>query len=85
MVILPVELIDDNGTECQVGEEGEICIPIKNGIPAGDIKSYRENEEATKEAFSDDYYHTGDKAWVDEDGYFWFIGRSDDVIKSSGS
>lgn len=77
-------LIDDNGTECQVGEEGEICIPIKDGIPAGIIKSYRENEIATKEAFHDNFYHTGDKAWMDEDGYYWFIGRSDDVIKSSG-
>ncbi|MDF2686863.1 MAG: AMP-dependent synthetase and ligase, partial [Clostridia bacterium] len=79
-----VKLIDLNGEECQVGEEGEICITIKNGIPAGIVQRYRGDDELTKSVMYDGYYHTGDMAWRDEDGYFWFIGRGDDVIKSSG-
>ncbi len=79
-----IKIIDANGVECQAGEEGEICISTKNGIPAGIVTRYRNNPEATAEAFHDGYYHTGDMAWKDEDGYIWFIGRGDDVIKSSG-
>ena len=77
-------LIDENGEECEVGVEGEICIPLKNGRPAGLVCEYRSNPEKNAAAFRDGYYHTGDMAWRDEQGYIWFIGRNDDVIKSSG-
>ena len=79
-----VDIITPEGKSCEVGETGEIVISTKNGIPAGLFKGYYLNEEATKEAWHDGYYHTGDTAWRDEDGYFWYVGRVDDVIKSSG-
>ena len=81
---LGIKLLDDNGNEAQVGEEGEICINIKDGIPAGIFHGYRNDPEATAEVMYDGWYHTHDMAWRDEDGYIWFIGRGDDVIKSSG-
>ena len=79
-----IKLLDDNGNECEPGDEGEICVPIANGHPAGLFVEYRGNPKKNAEAFRDGYYHTGDMAWMDEDGYIWFIGRNDDVIKSSG-
>ncbi len=79
-----VKLLDANGEECEVGAEGEICIPIADGRPAGLIVEYWKNDEKNAKSFHDGYYHTGDMAWKDEDGYIWFIGRNDDVIKSSG-
>ena len=82
---LGIRLISqETGEECEAGEEGEVCIDIKNGIPAGIVRCYRNNPEATAKAMFNGYYHTGDMAWKDEDGYYWFIGRDDDVIKSSG-
>ena len=63
---------------------GEICINVKNGAPCGLFMGYYRDEEKTKEAMHDGYYHTGDTAWRDEDGYYWYVGRKDDVIKSSG-
>lgn len=79
-----VRLLRPDGTECEDGEKGEICIIIGDEKPLGLFKGYYRDEERTKEAWHDGIYHTGDMAWRDEDSYFWFVGRTDDVIKSSG-
>ena len=79
-----VELLSDDDKPVADGEVGEICINVKNGAPCGLFTGYYGDEEKTKEAMHDGYYHTGDTAWRDEDGYFWYVGRKDDVIKSSG-
>lgn len=81
---LGVKLLNEDGEESLVGEEGEICINIKDGIPAGIFTGYRSDAVSTAEVMYDGWYHTRDMAWKDEDGYIWFIGRGDDVIKSSG-
>ena len=77
------EIKRDDGTRCNTGETGEICIKM-DGHPAGIMMEYYRNPEKTSEAIYDGWYHTGDTAWCDEDGYFWYVGRNDDVIKSSG-
>jgi acetyl-CoA synthetase len=79
-----IVLRDEHGEPCPPGVEGEICIRIDSGRPAGFFSCYLNDEAMTSRAMQDGYYHTGDKAWVDEDGYFWFLGRVDDLIKSSG-
>ena len=79
-----VELIDDDGNPVASGEEGEIVINIRKGIPLGIAVCYYNNEEETKATWKDGWYHTGDLAWRDEDGFYWYVGRKDDVIKSSG-
>ena len=79
-----VRIMNPDGTLCSAGETGEIVIKTDEKIPAGLFKCYYGNEEATHEAWHDGYYHTGDTAWQDEEGYFWYVGRVDDVIKSSG-
>ena len=79
-----VLLLRPDGTQCEDGEKGEICISTINSKPIGLFKGYYRDEEKTHEAWHDGIYHTGDMAWRDEDGYFWFVGRTDDVIKSSG-
>ena len=79
-----VHLLDIEGNEVETGETGEICINIKNGLPCGLAYCYEGNEEVTAETWRDGYYHTGDLAWMDEDGFYWYVGRADDVIKSSG-
>ncbi len=79
-----VRLLRPDGTECEDGEKGEICILIGDEKPLGLFKGYYRDEERTKEAWHDGVYHTGDMAWRDQDSYFWFVGRTDDVIKSSG-
>ncbi len=79
-----LRILDENGTECAVGEEGEICIDISNGIPPGVFHGYSKDDAATNAVMYNGNYHTGDMAWKDEDGYIWFVGRGDDVIKSSG-
>lgn len=79
-----VRLLRPDATECEDGEKGEICIVIGDEKPLGLFKGYYRDEEKTKEAWHDGIYHTGDMAWRDEDSYFWFVGRTDDVIKSSG-
>ena len=79
-----VHLLDPDGNEVNTGESGEICINISNGLPCGLAYCYEGNEEVTAETWRDGYYHTGDVAWKDEDGFFWYVGRADDVIKSSG-
>ena len=82
--IYNVELLDNDGKPVPTGETGEICINIKGGLPCGLAVEYYRDTEHTKETWRDGYYHTGDTAWKDEDGYYWFVGRVDDVIKSSG-
>ncbi len=79
-----IDIINGSGESCGIGESGEIVVNLKNGTPKGLFLGYYNNEEKTKEVIYDGYYHTGDVAWRDEDGYFWYVGRIDDVIKSSG-
>ena len=79
-----VHLLDIEGKEVDTGETGEICINISNGLPCGLAYAYEGNEEVTAETWRDGFYHTGDLAWKDEDGFYWYVGRADDVIKSSG-
>ena len=79
-----VKLLDADGNEVPTGENGEICIDISNGLPCGLAYAYEGNEQITAETWHDGFYHTGDLAWKDEDGFFWYVGRVDDVIKSSG-
>ncbi len=79
-----VHLLSPEGEEVEAGENGEICINIANGLPCGLAYSYEGNPEITAETWRDGYYHTGDLAWCDEDGFLWYVGRADDVIKSSG-
>lgn len=79
-----IKLMDNNGNLCDVGEEGEIVIETSEEKPPGLFRGYYRDPEKTKETWHDGYYHTGDTAWMDEDGYLWFVGRNDDIIKSSG-
>lgn len=73
-----------DGTSAAVGEVGEIVIKTDKKVPCGLFRGYYRNDEKTLEAWHDGAYHTGDTAWRDEDGYFWYVGRTDDLIKSSG-
>lgn len=82
--IYDVSLVDADGNSVPVGETGEIVVSVKGGAPCGLFCGYYGDEEKTKEVWHDGYYHTGDTAWCDEDGYYWYVGRVDDVIKSSG-
>ena len=79
-----VHLLDADGNEVKRGEAGEICINISEGLPCGLAYAYEGNEEITAETWREGFYHTGDLAWMDEDGFLWYVGRADDVIKSSG-
>lgn len=79
-----VDLVNGEGRSVEDGEQGQIVIHTDHGKPVGLFKEYYRDEERTKEAWHDGVYYTGDVAWRDEDGYLWFVGRADDVIKSSG-
>ena len=79
-----IDLIRADGSPCEDGEKGEIVVRVDRRKPIGLFKEYYRDEELTQEAWHDGLYHTGDMAWRDEDGYYWFEGRIDDVIKSSG-
>ena len=79
-----VDIIHPDGRSCDTGEVGEIVIKIDHGRPFGMYAGYYHDEELTAKAFEGGIYHTCDTAWKDEDGYFWFVGRTDDMIKSSG-
>ena len=79
-----IDLIRSDGSSCEDGEKGEIIVRIDKHRPIGLFNEYYRDEELTNKVCCDGIYHTGDVAWRDEDGYFWFVGRSDDVIKSSG-
>ncbi|MEA5020332.1 MAG: AMP-binding protein [Gordonibacter sp.] len=78
-----LEILREDGSVCDTGETGEVCIDISTKAPGIMLEYYR-NVAKTAEAMTDGWYHTGDTAWRDEDGYFWYVGRNDDVIKSSG-
>ena len=80
----PVELIDRDGEPVGTGEVGEIVIRTQPGKICGLVVEYYNNPEATAEVWAGGVYHTGDTAWRDEDGYYWYVGRTDDLIKSSG-
>ena len=79
-----MDIVDENGKSVPVGETGEIVIRTDKHTPCGLFMGYYRDEEKTREAWSGGVYHTGDTAWRDEDGYFFYVGRTDDVIKSSG-
>ena len=79
-----IDLIKPDGTPCEDGEKGEIVVRTNAGKPVGLFKYYYRDDELTNNVWHDGLYHTGDVAWRDEDGYYWFEGRIDDVIKSSG-
>ena len=82
--IYDVDIVDPDGNSVPDGETGEIVVRTKDGAPCGLFAGYFRDEEKTKEVWYNDCYHTGDTAWRDEDGFFWYVGRVDDVIKSSG-
>ncbi|MBQ6153897.1 MAG: AMP-binding protein [Ruminococcus sp.] len=82
--IFDIHLIDKDGNEVPDGEPGEVVINISKGMPCGLAVYYYNDVEATKKTWRQGYYHTGDLAWRDEDGFYWYVGRADDVIKSSG-
>ena len=79
-----VDIVDPDGNSVPVGEVGEIVVRTSERVPCGLFLGYYKNQEKTDEAWHDGYYHTGDTAWRDEDGFYWYVGRVDDVIKSSG-
>ncbi len=82
--IYDVSIVDADGNPVPTGETGEIVVNVKNGAPCGLFTGYYNAPEKTAEVWHDGYYHTGDTAWCDEDGFYWYVGRVDDVIKSSG-
>lgn len=79
-----IQLLDEGGRPVPDGTVGEICVSLKDGRPTGLFQEYHKNEKLTTQAFRDGYYHTGDVAYRDSDGYYWFVGRNDDLIKTSG-
>jgi len=79
-----IDLLREDGSSCKMGEEGEIVVRTDKRKPYGMFSGYFRDEELTNNVWKNDIYYTGDVAWKDEDGYCWFVGRNDDVIKSSG-
>ncbi len=79
-----LSILDESGRTCEANEEGEISIRTDKNRPVGLFEGYYKDEARTASVWKDDLYRTGDTAWMDEDGYIWFVGRSDDIIKSSG-
>ena len=80
-----LELLNEQGEEAEVGDEGEMSLRTDNGqLPPGLFIGYLRDDELTASRWHDGFYHVGDMAWKDEDGYLWFVGRADDVIKTSG-
>lgn len=79
-----IDLIRPDGSSCEDGEKGQIVVKVGKDKPLGLFKGYYRDEELTRQTWHDGIYYTGDIAWRDEDGYYWFVGRADDVIKSSG-
>ena len=82
--LYPVDLVDPDGNSVPDGQVGEIVIRAEKTDICGLFRGYYQNEAGTSAAWHDGVYHTGDTAWRDEDGYFWYVGRVDDLIKSSG-
>ena len=79
-----IRVVDEQGNEMPAGEEGQIAVKVKPERPVGLFKEYWKDAEEMERSFLGDWYLTGDKAYIDEDGYFWFVGRADDVIISAG-
>lgn len=79
-----ISVLNPNGKPVPNGEPGELCINVSNGRPFGLLKGYYKDVSLTAEAFDGGVYHTGDNVYMDDDGYVWFVGRKDDIIKSSG-
>ncbi len=79
-----IDILDENNEPCDVGEEGQIVVYTDRKKPVGMFDGYYRDDEKTKSVWHNSIYYTGDMAWRDEDGYYWFVGRADDVIKSSG-
>lgn len=79
-----IDIIDEDGNSCEAGDEGQIIIKTSKIKPLGMFDGYYRDEALTNKVWHDGIYYTGDMAWRDEDGYYWFVGRADDVIKSSG-
>ena len=79
-----IDLLREDGTSCAMGEEGQIVVRTDKRKPCGMFGGYYRDDALTKSVWYGNTYYTGDVAWKDEDGYFWFVGRNDDVIKSSG-
>lgn len=79
-----IDIVDESGNSCEIGYEGEIVIYTGKRKPVGMFRGYYRDEDLTKKVWSEGVYRTGDMAWRDEDGYCWFVGRADDIIKSSG-
>ena len=82
--IYDISLVDSEGNPVPTGQPGEIVVNLQNGVPCGLFTGYYGDPEKTAEVWHDGFYHTGDVAWRDEDGFYWYVGRVDDVIKSSG-
>ncbi|MBO7402249.1 MAG: AMP-binding protein, partial [Lachnospiraceae bacterium] len=79
-----IDIVTPEGKSTGVGEIGEIVVKTDKNVPCGLFMGYYKDKEHTDEVYHDGMYHTGDTAWRDEDGYFWYVGRTDDLIKSSG-
>jgi acetyl-CoA synthetase len=79
-----IDLLDETGNPCEVGDEGQIVIYTDQHPPVGMFNGYYRDDQLTQKVWRNGIYYTGDMAWRDEDGYYWFVGRADDVIKSSG-
>lgn len=79
-----IDLLDEDGRSCETGQEGQLVVRTDRRSPAGLFHGYHRDPDLTRRVWRDGIYRTGDMAWRDEDGYYWFVGRSDDVIKSSG-
>ncbi|MDD5877229.1 MAG: AMP-binding protein [Prevotellaceae bacterium] len=79
-----IDLLRPDGTSCEDGEKGQIVVRVGDVKPLGLFKGYYRDDQLTRKAWHDGIYYTGDMAWRDEDSYYWFVGRIDDVIKSSG-
>ena len=79
-----IDIVNSDGESVKNGETGEIVVRTDKGVPCGLFCGYYRDQEKTDAVWHDGMYHTGDTAWRDEDGYFWYVGRVDDLIKSSG-
>ena len=79
-----IDLLNEQGESCEVGEEGQIVLRTDRCHPVGLFGGYYRDDELTARTWHDNVYYTGDMAWRDEDGYYWFVGRADDLIKTSG-